>query len=408
MGGAERPPAEPGYRVEPLPDPESVGEDAVLVEAIRDEIRRGGPITFARFMARALYEPGHGYYRRDAPGPGRTGDFLTAPEAHPIFGAAVGRLVGQAWEALGRPDPFTITEQGAGTGALAAGMLGGLRDAQNPLLDRVRYRPVEVEPARLAALRSRLEADGLGARLAADEAPAAPVETGAVIANEVLDALPVHRVVGRPGGPRELLVGVDTDGRFCRVEAPPTTPALAERLAAEGVALGDGEITEICLEVDAWLERATRHLARGVVVLVDYAAEPAALHGAARPTGTLRAFARHAVGADPFRHVGRQDLTATVDLAAVRAAAAQAGLATLGESTAGELLAAAGDDLAGAYLRRPGATLQDGLALRSALARLLDPGGLGGFRVLAFGRGLPAGARLEALRRLPGPGRDPG
>ena len=119
----------PGVRRESLPDPEAVGEDADLVEAIRAEIRTHGPIPFARFMERALYEPGHGYYRRPEPGPGLAGaDFLTAPEAHPIAGAAIGRLLEQAWEAMDRPDPFLVEEPGAGTGALAAGLLGGLRD----------------------------------------------------------------------------------------------------------------------------------------------------------------------------------------------------------------------------------------------------------------------------------------
>jgi SAM-dependent MidA family methyltransferase len=397
----------PGYRVEPLPDPESVGEDAELAEAIRAEIRRDGPITFARFMARALYEPGHGYYRRDDPGPGRGGDFITAPEMHPIFGASVGRLVAQAWDALGRPVPFTITEPGAGTGALAAGLLAGLRDDASPLLDGLRYRPVEVEPARLAALRTRLEADELDRYLAGE--PLAAIDesgawAGAVIANEVLDALPLHRVIGRPGGVRELLVGLDAAGAFGWVEAEPSAPELAARLDAEDIVLADGQITEVCLAIDDWLAGATHDLVRGIVVLIDYAAEPADLHGPTRATGTLRAFARHAVGADPFRHVGRADLTATVDLAAVRTAAARLGLASLGETTAGELLAAAGNDLPARYLARPGATLQDALTLRSAVARLLDPRGLGGFRVLVFGRGLAEGTRLEALHRFPRPG----
>jgi SAM-dependent MidA family methyltransferase len=393
----------PGYRVEPLPDPEAVGEDQVLVEALRDEIRRDGPVTFAQFMTRALYEPGHGYYRREEPGPGSAGDFITAPEVHPIFGAAVGRLVTQAWEALGTPSPFTITEPGAGTGAMAAGLLDSLRADGSPMLDGLRYRPIDVEPARLAALRARLAAEGLDAHTTDDAQPVGPVEAGAVIANEVLDALPVHRVVGRPDGLRELLVGLDADGRFAQVEAEPTTPHLAERLAAEGIALADGQATEVCLEIDAWIAGASSHLARGVVILIDYADEPAALHGPSRRTGTLRAFARHAVGADPFRHVGRQDLTATVDLAAVRAAAARANLAPLGETTAGELLAAAGNDLPGRYLARPGASLQDALTLRSALARLLDPRGLGGFRVLVFGRGMPAETQLDGLRRIARP-----
>ena len=395
---------EPGYRREPLPDPEAAGEDEALVARLQEEIRTAGPITFARFMDRALYEPGHGYYRRATPAPGRAGDFLTAPEAHPIFGAAIGRLLEQAWDALGRPDPFTITEPGAGGGALAAGLLGGLRELGSPLLAAVRYRPVEREAVRLRVLRERLAADGLAGHLAPDPGPPDAAETGALVANEVLDALPVHRVVGRPDGLRELLVGVD-DGRFVFVEGPPTTPALAARLAAEEVVLEDGQVTEVCLALDGWLADATRHLTRGVAVIVDYAEEPAALHSPVRRDGTLRAFARHAVGGDPFRHVGRQDLTATVDLAAVRAAAGRAGLHAVGETIQAELLAATGSgELAASYLRRPGASLEDALALRSALARLMDTRGMGAFRVLVFGRGLPMGTALPGLRRLARPG----
>ncbi len=396
--------AQPGYRREALPDPEAIGEDVELIARICAEIALDGPITFARFMDRALYEPGHGYYRRADAAPGRGGDFLTAPEAHPIFGAVIGRLMEQAWDAMGRPAPFTISEPGAGSGAMAVGLLGGLRDLGSPLLDAVRYRPIEVEAARLDELRARLGAEGMAARLVDGPSPLAG-ETGAVIANEVLDALPVHRLVGRPGrtdGFAELLVGIDESGAFVQVEAAPTTPELARRLRDEGVELAEGQVTELCLALDPWLAAATRHLARGVVVLVDYGAEPAALHDpVSRPTGTLRAFARHAVGGDPFRHLGRQDLTATVDLASVRTAAARAGLQPVGETSQAELVATLGTgDLTQAFMRRQGASLQDALDLRSALARLLDPRGMGGFRVLVFGRGLPSGTRLDGLTRL--------
>ncbi len=393
--------AQAGLRLirDPLPDPESVGEDEELVARIREEIETGGPITFARFMERALYEPGHGYYRRAAAGPGRAGDFLTAPEAHPLFGAAVGRLLEQAWLAMGRPTPFTVTEPGAGTGMLAAGLLGGLRDLGSPLFEAIRYRPVEVEAARLAAVRARLIEDGLAERLH-PEPPGSSGETGAVVANELLDALPVHRVIRRQGSLRELLVGV-RDRAFVHVEAELTDPRLAARLEAEQVEIDEGQVTEVCLAIEPWLAEATAHLTRGIVVLVDYAAEPAELHGPGRRTGTLRAFARHAVGGDPFRHVGRQDLTATVDLAAVRLAAAAVGLEPVGETTQAELLAAVGSgELVQAFLARPGANIGDALELRSALVRLMDTRGMGAFRVLAYGRGLPKGITLPGLARI--------
>jgi SAM-dependent MidA family methyltransferase len=382
-------------RWDPRPDPEEAGEDAELAGAIRDEIRERGPITFARFMERALYEPAHGYYRRVVAGPGREGDFLTAPEAHPIFGAAIGRLLEEAWDAMGRPASFTVTELGAGSGALAEGLLVGLRRLASPLATVVRYHPVEAEAARLREIRERLAGAGVGNVLV--DAPGA---TGAVVANEVVDALPVHRVVARDGRLRELLVTV-RDARFAWLEAEPTTGELAARLDAERVTLADGQVTEVCLALDPWLRDGSRDLSRGIVVLVDYAAEPADLHGPGHPTGTLRAFARHAVGADPLRHVGRQDLTATVDLGAVRAAAGNAGLDSIGETTQAELLANVGTAaLTDAWLRAPGADLQEALGLRSALGRLMDPRGMGGFRVLAFGRGLEPGVDLPALRRV--------
>jgi SAM-dependent MidA family methyltransferase len=408
-----------GVRRIRLPDPTSVGEDEELVRLLRAEIEAVGPITFARFMERALYEPGHGYYRRRQPAPGMAGDFLTAPETHPIFGAAVGRLLEQAWAAMGQPHPFVISEPGAGTGALAEGLLAGLRDTGSPLAEVVRYRPVELDTARAEAVHTRLAAAGLDRYLATDQVEdhaATPVggsqggaatsaETGAVVANEVLDALPVHRVVGRSHGIRELVVNVDAAGGFVQAEAEPTTPALAMRLAAEEITLGEGQVAEVCLATDGWLADATRSLARGLVLLIDYGEEPVDLYAPRRVGGTLRAFARHAVGGDPYRHVGRQDLTATVDLAAVRAAARRAGLTAVGETTQAELLAAVGTgDLTTSYLRRPGAGLADALLLRSAVARLLDPRGMGAFRVLAFGRGLPHGVRLPGLERLTRPG----
>jgi SAM-dependent MidA family methyltransferase len=397
----DRAPVEVSLVRDRLPDPESVGEDEELVTRIRQEIDTTGPITFARFMERALYEPSHGYYRRIAAGPGRAGDFLTAPETHPLFGAAIGRLLEQAWDAMDRPSPFTISEPGAGTGALAAGLLGGLRDLGSPLFEAIRYRATEVEAERLAVLHARLTGEGLADRLSPEPLPGHR-GTGAVVANEVLDALPVHRVIGRDGKLRELLVGW-RDGRFTEIEAPPTDPRLVERLAAQRVVLEDGQVTEVGLELESWLAEATSHLGRGIVVLVDYAEEPVELHGPRHPTGTLRAFARHAVGGDPFRHLGRQDLTATVDLAAVRAAAIDAGLDPLGETTQAELLAAVGSgELVQAFLRRPGAGLGDALELRSALMRLMDTRGMGAFRVLAFGRGLAPGLTLPGLARFGG------
>jgi SAM-dependent MidA family methyltransferase len=386
----------PGLRRVAAPSLEDVGDDPVLVERIRDEIRATGPITFARFMDRALYEPGHGYYRSSAPRPGREGDFLTAPESHPIFGWALARQLDELWRLMDRPPRFVLREHGAGTGKLAVATLDGLRREGSALLSAIAWQPVEIEPERDVALRATLESSGFAANLAMpDERPF----TGVVLANEVLDALPVHRVVARAGRLREVLVGWDEGIGFHDVEGEPTTPALAERLATEGVELEDGQAAEICLAVEDWFAAATAQLGRGVVVLIDYGYPAVELYDARRrPEGTLRAYVRHTVHDDLYRHLGRQDLTAHVDATAVDRAAHAQHLTTVGITTQAEFLAALG---AGELLRglqdEPGMTLQGYLEARAALGRMLDPAVTGRFRVMAFARGMHTDTQLSGL-----------
>ena len=210
--------------------------------------------------------------------------------------------------------------------------------------------------------------------------------------------MPAHRVVGRGGHVREILVGW-TDGAFVDVEDEPSTPALAQRLAAEGIQLADGQLAEICLVVDGWVAGVAAGLERGLVLLIDYGYPAAELYDSTRqPAGTLAAYYAQRVHGDPYRAIGRQDLTAHVDVTAVQRAATGAGLVYVGATTQGRFLAALGaGDLLVALQTGPEASLQDYLEARSALVRMIDPGAMGGFRVIAFGRGLPAGATLRGF-----------
>lgn len=361
------------------------GDEPELVERLADEIRAHGPITFARFMERALYEPGLGYYRRPRASPGRAGDFLTAPETHPIFGRTLARQLDEVWRRLDRPDPFVVREHGAGEGALAVAILDGLAADRSGLLEAVRYEPVEIEAARTEALTTRLADAGHAGRL---DAPGPEPMTGVVVANEVLDALPVHRVTWRDGELRELLVD-RRDGRFVEVEAEPTRPALAARLDREGVVLAEGQRAEISLAIDPWIDGVARALERGVVLLIDYGHPAAELYGPRRMAGSLVAYVNHRAHDDPFVNVGRQDLTAHVDLDAVVSAAADAGLEHLGTTTQAEFLVALGvEDVLRAIQADPATTLGAYTSLRSGLMRLLDPSATGRFAVLALGRGV--------------------
>jgi SAM-dependent MidA family methyltransferase len=387
----------PGLRREPGPDLEAVGQDEALAARIHAEIERDGPITFARFMALALYDPVGGYYRAETARPGREGDFLTAPETHPIFGATLAHAFIEVWERLDRPEPFVLREYGAGTGTLALTVLAGLNAAGSPLAGRLRYEPVEVEPRRLEAIAVRFAAAGRS-RALFDAGPRARTIQGVVFANEVLDALPTHRVVGRKGGLREVFVG-SREQRFIDVEGDPSTPALADRLGAEGIALADGQRAEVCLAVDSWLSTAAAGLERGVLLLIDYGYPAAELYDPLRRGGgTLRAYLRQRVHDDPYRHVGRQDLTAHVDVSAVERAADAAGLSRLGTTTQAEFLVGLGiEERLRAVQADPATSLEDYLALRSSLMRLLDPGAMGRFAVMGFGRDWPDGPQLAGF-----------
>ncbi len=400
---------EADLRPVPAPGPLPTEGEPALERLIRDQIATVGPITFARFMALALYAPDIGYYRVPAARPGRGGDFLTAPETHPIFGAAVGRQLDEIHRRLGGPVRFVVREYGAGAGALGLAVLRAVtgqgplgRIAGSPALAAaIRYAPIEINPHRRAELVERLTVAGFGPLLEADLPPEAP-ETGAVVANEFLDALPVHRVVGRPGGIRELLVDW-TDGRFVEVEGPPSTAALGTRLEDEGIVLGDGARAEICLELDRWVGEVSRGLARGAVLAIDYGYPAVELYGPERAGGTLRAYAGHRVHDDWARAVGRQDLTAHVDFSALDRAAEAAGLTPLGLTSQAEFLVGIGtDELLEAIRSDPATTMEDWLAVRSAVRRLLDPRALGGFRVDVLGRSLAAEPPLRGLSfRLP-------
>lgn len=387
----------PGLRREPAPDLDAVGQDDELVERIHAEIARNGPMTFARFMELALYDPAGGYYRSATARPGREGDFLTAPETHPIFGAALARGVTEVWDRLGRPDEFVLREYGAGTGTLALAILERLRLDGSELAAILRYDPIEVEPRRLETITARLEAAGLADALADHGERGRPV-VGVVLGNEVLDALPTHRAVVRDGRLLERLVGSD-DGRFVDVEAEPTTIELAARLAAEGIELADGQRAEICLAIDPWMAEAAAGLRQGLLLLIDYGHPATELYDRRRrPNGTLLAYLRQRAHDDPYRHVGRQDLTAHVDVTAVERAARRADLVHLGTTTQAEFLVGLGaESLLQAIQADPDTTMEAYLGVRSGLMRLLDPAATGRFRVMGFGRAWPEGPPLAGF-----------
>jgi len=381
-------------------------------DAIRAEIALRGPIPFARFMALALGHPTGGYYTGPRERPTRGGDFLTAPELHPIFGAALARQLEEVWDRLGRPDPFTLVEYGAGAGTLALAILAGLREDRSPLAEALVYAPIELNTHRRAELEERTASAGLplvapptGAARRAGVAPpagAAPV-AGAVVANEFLDALPVHAVEIRDGRPREVHVGVTARGAFTELLLPPSTPAIAARLdalAAAGVTLAEGQRAELCLAIEGWVADVAATLSAGIVLVIDYGAPAPELYGPRRRGGTLMTYRDHAADGSPdapYRDIGERDITAHVDTTTLARLLDAAGFEILGDTTQAELLVGCGLEELLERERNRSADAAALLLLRSAVMRLLDPRHLGGFRAVLAGRGISSAPPLRGL-----------
>ena len=375
-------------------------------DAIRAEIAAQGPITFSRFMALALGHPAGGYYTGVKARPTRGGDFLTAPELHPVFGAALSRQIAEAWERSGRPGRFTLVEYGAGAGTLALAILAGLRNDRSPLADALVYAPIELNPHRLAELEERAASAGLplaAARAGLAQLAGAVRVTGAVLANEFLDALPVHVVEVQEGRPREVHVSVTAAGAFEELLLAPSTPAIAARLdalAAAGATLEEGQRAELCLGLDAWVAELATTLSSGIVLVIDYGAPAPRLYGPRHRAGTLMTYRGHASdgSADaPYRDVGERDITAHVDTTTLARLLDAAGFDVLGETTQAELLVGCGLDDLLERERTRAADAAASLLLRSALMRLLDPRHLGGFRAVLAGRGIAVAPPLRGL-----------
>ncbi len=376
-----------------------------LVAAIRATIDAAGSrITFAQFMELALYHPEWGYYLTPERRPGRPGDFLTAPEAHPFFGITLARQIAECWERLGRPASFVVREYGAGIGTLAWDIIGGLATEAPACRAALTYRLVELNQYHRTQALATFVAAGLG-DVVREEVIAAGADpepiAGVVLANEVADAFGAHRLIWREGRLREGWVIWNGDC-FAEEEGELSAAAAAAdpdaMLREHGITLAAGDRIEISPAAREWFAAAARGLDRGYAIVIDYGYPASELYRAHRLAGTVRAYHRHTVSDDPFPHVGQQDLTAHVDFSALRQAGERAGLVFAGQTTQGAFLASLDmGDLLVALGNDPETALPEYLAAQAALLRLIDPGGLGRFGVLSMARDVPVSPPLRGF-----------
>lgn len=346
----------------PAPAPEQLETTQELTQRIRAEIdAAGGWISFARYMELALYTPGLGYYSGGSAKFGTPGDFVTAVQISPLFGRVLARQFAQVLQQTGGG----ILELGAGTGLLAAQILGELDrlgvDAPYSILEvsgdlRVR------QQASLQAFTGRVVwLDGLPENF-----------SGVVFGNEVLDALPVHLVHWSEDGPLER--GVTWHGHaFEWQDRPIADPALLEQ--ARSLALPAGYVSEISLAAPALVKSLAASLATGLLLFIDYGFGRSEYYHPQRHMGTLRAHYRHHALDDPFYLPGLCDLTAHVDFTAVADAGLEAGLDVCGYTTQANFLLAGG--ITALLAETPADAAASYLPLSAGVQKLLSPAEMG-------------------------------
>ncbi|MDR9455604.1 MAG: SAM-dependent methyltransferase [Spiribacter sp.] len=326
----------------PQPDAAAQEHSRQLRERIDAAIAMaGGTLDFAEYMALALYAPGLGYYSAGQQRFGAEGDFTTAPLMSDLFARTLAREVERINAACGGD---TVLEFGAGTGQMAADILAEL-EARHALPER--YLILEVS----ADLRAQ-QAETLQSRVPAladrvswlDRLPSTPIR-GVILANEVMDALPVQRFHRAETGVEALGVGHDEAGALCW-RTMPADSALAEAVAAIESEIGDtlpsGYASEWCPGLAPWVNALSALIEAGAALLVDYGYPRREYYHAQRQTGTLLCHYRHRAHDDPFYWPGLQDITASVDFTLAARAGQQAGLEVLGFTTQGNFLTGAG------------------------------------------------------------------
>ena len=366
----------------PAPGAEALAHSERVRTLVAERIvGNGGFLSFADYMEAVLYTPGLGYYSAGSQKFGAGGDFVTAPELGPVFARCLARLAGAALRQLGGG---VILEVGGGSGALAADLLLALRDEppeQYLLLDvsgDLRERQRQTIAARVPELRQRV--------VWLDALPAEPLQ-GVLLANEVLDALPVERFRMRGGEPTQLGVQIERGGfSWAEHPAPALLAAAVMKLqSALGYSLPEHYTTEIGLRQSTWLNSLLATVRRGLALCIDYGGTRREIYHPDRYHGTLVGHYRHRQISDPFFLPGLQDLTAWVDFSAAAQAGGTAGLKLAAYSTQAHTLLAAGvldPAQAGGPAAEPG-----WLREVQEISRLLLPGEMGErFKVLALTR----------------------
>ncbi len=379
-------------------------DDSQLKNIITNRIAQHGRITFAAFMEACLYEPGLGYYTSPGRKVGTEGDFYTSISVHAAFGRVIAREMAQMWRCMGSPAAFTLVECGAGNGRLACDIMDFLAEREPDMYAGLGLVLVEREPSLEAAQSALLAAHRERVRwLSPEEFASGSFRfSGCLYSNELIDALPVHRVQMTPVGLREIYVTLG-DGELAEELGPLSNPAISDYLGRLAIQLHPGQQAEINLAGPEWLATASRALERGFILTIDYGFPAAELFAPRRGRGTLLCYHRHQVEENPYIRLGQQDITSHVDFTTLMQRGEELGLKAVWFGEQYRFLLSAGIVEEIEEVERSPVAEEEKLRLRMTLKRLIMPeGGMGDtFRVLIQSRGV-AEPRLLCRRGIGG------
>lgn len=372
-------------------------DDSRLKGIIASRIADQDRITFAAFMDACLYEPGLGYYTSPGRKVGADGDFYTSISVHAAFGRVIAREIAQMWRSMGSPNGFTLVECGAGNGRLACDIMDYLATREQKMYVGLNLALLEREPSLEAAQAEMLADHRERVRWISPEAFGADEFSfrGCLYSNELIDALPVHRVVMTEEGLEEIYVTLK-EGALAEEQGPLSTTAIAEYLRQGGIELYPGQQAEVNLAGLEWLTTAARAIERGFILTIDYGYQAAELFAPHRKQGTMLCYHRHQVEENPYIRLGRQDITTHVDFTALMRRGEEIGLqpAWFGEQYRFLLSAGIVEEIE--EIESSDISPEEKLRLRLTLKKLIMPeGGMGDtFRVLIQSKGVENPALL--------------
>jgi SAM-dependent MidA family methyltransferase len=366
-----------------------------LAGILAEQIKSRGRITFAEYMEACLYHPQFGYYTRADQSERR--DYITSVDVTPLFGRLLARQFHEMWTLLGRPQPFTLVEAGAGAGRLAKQVLDCVRESLAEFYPALRYVAVERSAMRRTAQAKNLEHYIASERFCPREELPGEISCGCIFSNELFDAFAVHRVVMEKAELREIYVTHSKDG-FSEELGPLSSNAILEYFDTQGIILREGQMAEVNLAACDWIEETARRLHRGFLLTVDYGHEAQQLYDERHIRGTLLAYDRHRASEEFYRAPGAQDLTSHVNFTALDLWGHRGGLMRGGFTSQTNFLLSLAKHSNFEDIENHSLSEHDKTAARSLFKTLIHPEGMGEtFRVLVQHKGLDQ-KEMDGLR----------